>query len=129
MTLFLVHNNFNVSRKIVLSLSQLTFTDADRRFSSWQTFSSKRQNTLRDVRVDKRDLELSFGGLNYSFSLFSYIFSIEIIRASVVLERHLLKLSIDMMEQTCNNSDARIYQPCNFKLYKHLSLLYITRSN
>ena len=60
-------------------MSQLTLTDADQLFSSWQT-SSKRQNFLSDVRVDKRDLEFSFGGLNYSvYSLFSYKISIEII--------------------------------------------------
>ena len=35
------------------------------RFSSWQTLSSKPQNALSDVRVNERDLELSFGGLNY----------------------------------------------------------------
>ena len=62
-------------------MSQLTLTDADQRFSSWQTLSSKRQNFLSDVRVDKRDLEFSFGGLHYSpYSLFSYKISIEIIR-------------------------------------------------
>ena len=35
---------------------------------------------LSDVRVVERDLEFSFGGLNYSYSLFSYKISIEIIR-------------------------------------------------
>ena len=55
-------------------MSQLTLTDADQLFSSWQT-SSKRQNFLSDVRVDKRDLEFSFGGLNYSvYSLFPVSF-------------------------------------------------------
>ena len=86
---FLVHVNFNVSTKIVLSMSQLTLTDADQRFSSSQTLSSKHQNALNDVRVmwtDERDLQLNFGGLKYSYSLFSHKISIEIIR------RQLLKL-------------------------------------
>ena len=69
----LVHKNFNVSTKVVLSM-------IDSHFSSSQTLSSKRQNTFSEVRVDERDLELSFEGLNYSFSLFRHKISIEIIR-------------------------------------------------
>ena len=66
---FLVYANFNVSTRIVLLMSQRTLIDTDQRLSSWQTLSSKRQNFLSDVHVDKRDLEFSFGGLNHSYSL------------------------------------------------------------
>ena len=45
-------------------MSQWTLTDADQRFSSWQMLPS-----MTSV-WNERDLELSFGGLNYSFSLF-----------------------------------------------------------
>ena len=59
------------------------------------------KNAISEVRVDERDLELSFEGLNYSFSLFWHRMSIEIIqRPWYVLERHLLKLSI-MYKQRC----------------------------
>ena len=42
-------------------MSQLTLTDADQCFSSWQT-CSKRQNAFSEVRVNERELELGFGG-------------------------------------------------------------------
>ena len=58
------------------------------------------KNAISEVRVDERDLELSFEGSNYSFSLFWHRMSIEIIqRPWNVLERHLLKLS--MHKQRC----------------------------
>ena len=62
------------------SYNESTLTDADQYFSSRQMLSSSRQNSLSDVRVDERDLELSFGRLNYSFFLSRHNISIEIIR-------------------------------------------------
>ena len=47
----LVRIKFNISTKTVLSMSQLTLTNADKRFSSLQTLSSKPQNTFSVVRV------------------------------------------------------------------------------
>ena len=64
------------------SYNESTLTDADQYFSSRQMLSSSRQNSLSDVRVDERDLELSFGRLNYSFFLFRHNISIENIHRS-----------------------------------------------
>ena len=51
--IFVVHKNFNVFTKVVIWMSQVTLTDADQRFSSWQALSSRRQNALIDVRVER----------------------------------------------------------------------------